>query len=122
MVLATDMSKHFSDLGKFKIRVGSDNFDPSDEDKMECMNMAIHMADISNPSKKWSISLNWIELLFEEFFAQGDDERKNGMAISDLMDRTQINIAKAQVGFISVIVLPAFETFSKFLPHLEANN
>ena len=52
------------------------------------MNMAIHMSDVSNPSKKWSISLHWIEILFEEFFAQGDDERKKGLPISDLMDRT----------------------------------
>lgn len=37
------------------------------------------------------------------------------------MDRTQINIAKAQVGFIGVIVLPAYENFSKFLPHVEKN-
>lgn len=69
MVLATDMSKHFGDLGKFKLKVSGENFDPSGEDKMDCMNLAIHMADISNPSKKWSISLHWIEILFEEFFA-----------------------------------------------------
>ncbi len=37
------------------------------------------------------------------------------------MDRTQINVAKAQVGFISVIVMPAFETFAKFLPHVDKN-
>lgn len=69
MVLATDMSKHFADLGKFKNRVANKGFDPTDSDKMECMNMGIHMADISNPSKQWGISLTWVELLFEEFFA-----------------------------------------------------
>jgi len=93
------------------MRVTGENFDPSGSDKLDCLCMAIHMADISNPSKKWSTSLHWIEILFEEFFAQGDDERKAGLPISDLMDWTQINIAKAQVGFIGVIVLPAFETF-----------
>ena len=41
--------------------------------------------------------------------------------ISDLCDRTMINIAKAQVGFLGVIVEPAFETFAKFLPHCQAN-
>lgn len=121
MVLATDMSKHFADLGKFKSRVQSEGFDPSDSDKMDCMCLGMHMADISNPSKKWSVSLNWVELLFEEFFYQGDDERKRGIKISDLCDRTQINIAKAQVGFIGVIVLPAFEVFEKFLPHISIN-
>ena len=95
MVLATDMSKHFADLGKLKNRISSESFDPSDEDKIDCMNMGIHMADISNPGKSWAVSLNWVELLFEEFFAQGDDERRKGIPISDLMDRAQINIAKA---------------------------
>jgi hypothetical protein len=28
-VLATDMSKHFGELGKFKTRVGAEDFDPS---------------------------------------------------------------------------------------------
>lgn len=88
MVLSTDISKHFIDLGKFKQRIANDSFDAKDEDKLLCMGMGMHMADISNPSKKWSVSFNWIELLFEEFFAQGDVERKKGMNITDLMDRT----------------------------------
>ena len=29
LVLSTDMSKHFSEMGKFKPRIGSDDFDPS---------------------------------------------------------------------------------------------
>lgn len=69
MVLATDMSKHFAELGKFKSRVTNSSFDPSGEDKMDCMNMAIHMADISNPGKKWDIFYHWVEILFKEFFA-----------------------------------------------------
>ena len=28
-VLATDMSKHFSELGKFKARIGAQDYDPS---------------------------------------------------------------------------------------------
>jgi hypothetical protein len=34
MVLSTDMIKHFADLGKFKLRVSSDSFDPADNDKL----------------------------------------------------------------------------------------
>ena len=74
MVLATDMSKHFADLGKFKQRIGANALDPTDEDKIMCMEMGMHMSDISNPSKKWDTSLLWVDLLFEEFFAQGDLE------------------------------------------------
>jgi hypothetical protein len=70
---------------------------------------------------KWSLSLKWTELLFEEFYNQGDIERKKGLKISDLMDRTTINLAKAQLGFIDFIVKPAFETLSIMLPNLTQN-
>ena len=115
MVLSTDMSKHFADIGNFKSRIASENFDPEDKDKLLCMGIGIHLADISNPTKQWELTLNWTELLFEEFFRQGDKEREMGLKISDLMDRTTVNIAKAQLGFIDIIVTPAYETFSQFL-------
>lgn len=115
MVLATDMSKHFSDLGNFKQRVSSETFSPDDKDKLLCMGLGTHLADISNPSKPWDLTLKWTELLFEEFFKQGDKERELGLKISDLMDRRTTNIAKTQLGFIDVIVQPAYEAFAKFL-------
>jgi hypothetical protein len=121
MVLSTDMSKHFADLGKFKSRIAAPNFDPSGTDKQLVMNMGMHIADISNPSKPWDVSFKWTEWLYEEFFGQGDKERSLGMQISDLMDRTTINIAKSSIGFIDVIVEPAYVAFSKFLPHIQEN-
>ena len=121
MILSTDMSKHFADLGKFKSRVSASNFDPKNSDKQLWMNMGMHMADISNPSKKWDTSFRWTEMLYEEFFAQGDKERELGMQISDLMDRTTINIAKSSIGFVDVIVEPAYKSFAMFLPHIQQN-
>lgn len=115
------MSKHFADLGKFKGRIAATNFDPGESDKQLCMNMGMHIADISNPTKPWDISLKWTEWLYEEFFAQGDKERELGMQISDLMDRTTINIAKSSIGFMDVIVDPAYKAFAQFLPHIEEN-
>lgn len=72
MVLATDMSKHFSDLGRLKQRINSNDFAPDSDDKLLTMTMGIHMADISNPTKNWKLTLVWTEMLFEEFFDQGD--------------------------------------------------
>lgn len=37
---------------------------------------AFHLADISNPVKKWELSVDWTNLLYFEFFAQGDLERQ----------------------------------------------
>jgi hypothetical protein len=67
-ILSTDMSKHFSDMGKFKSRVGADDFDMAGSDKDMAMHMVFHLADISNPAKKWDICKTWTELLYIEFF------------------------------------------------------
>ena len=79
------------------------------------------MADISNPTKPWLICKRWTDLLFVEFFNQGDRERELGIDISFLMDRTTTNIAKAQDGFIKNLIKPAFVHLSKMLPYLELN-
>jgi hypothetical protein len=36
-ILATDMSKHFAELGKFKARISSKEINPSAGDKDLCM-------------------------------------------------------------------------------------
>jgi cAMP-specific phosphodiesterase 4 len=67
-----------------------------------------HLADISNPTKPWDVCLEWTELLFVEFFEQGDNERKRNLSITYLMDRKEVNIAKSQIGFLDIIITPAY--------------
>jgi hypothetical protein len=64
MVLGTDMICHFSELGKMKSRIQADDFDPSSTDKSPCMNLVLHMADISNSTKNFSLARVWVENLF----------------------------------------------------------
>merc|ERR1712127_1090447 len=47
-------------------------------------------------------------MLLEEFFRQGDDEIKIGLAASPMMDRSTTLIPESQIGFMHVIVQPAF--------------
>lgn len=37
------------------------------------------------------------------------------------MDRCTVNIAKSQIGFLDVIISPAFETAAMILPNLDLN-
>lgn len=68
-ILGTDMSKHFTELGKFKTRVGAQDYDPTTGgDKDLTMSMLFHFADISNSTKPWEICMKWTDLLFVEFF------------------------------------------------------
>lgn len=95
MVLATDMAKHFDDIGQFKNRSTAEDFDPADGDKTLCLQIMIHLSDLNNPTKPWKTTLAWTGLLYIEFFHQGDMERDAGRPISMLMDRETVNIAKS---------------------------
>jgi len=53
------------------------------------------MSDISNSVKPFHIAKTWVDLLFQEFFHQGDLERAAGRPITYLMDRTTVQVARA---------------------------
>ena len=74
------------------------------------LNMLLHCADISGPSKPWDTHERWTQSLMQEFFAQGDQEKALGYPVSPLCDRLTTNIPESQVGFISYITKPAFLT------------
>lgn len=54
MVLATDMAEHFKSLSRLKAKLADPTFDlTSTEEKLTTLGFVVHMADISNPTKKW---------------------------------------------------------------------
>lgn len=124
MVLTTDMAKHFEDINKLQALTSDAEFlaaERTEDDRIFLTSAAVHMADLSNPTKSWLISFKWGILVYEEFFLQGDTEKKLGLPVGNLNDRTQVNIAKAQMGFFNFIIQPAFEAFRQLLPKVDAN-
>lgn len=90
MVLGTDMAKHFEKYNKFKSMVSSTEFQTdewTEDEKIFLISIAVHMADLSNPTKTWLTSLKWGILVYEEFFLQGDTEKWLGLSIGLLNDR-----------------------------------
>ena len=64
------MTKHFTELGHLKGRTTANDFDITQgKDKEAAIKFIFHMADISNPAKKWDTCKLWTDLLFVEFFA-----------------------------------------------------
>lgn len=119
MVLATDMAQHFDLLGKFKSKLAGNGFDPKDrKDRLLLLQIAIKCADISNPAKSTYLCNAWAARVMEEFFRQGDEERRQQLPISAFMDRTKPAEAKCQLGFIDFIVGPLFEVWVNFLPQM----
>jgi hypothetical protein len=54
-----------------------------------------------------------------EFFAQGDEEKGLGMAVSAGMDRATASRVAVQKGFIDYVVLPYSRSMALLFPQLE---
>jgi hypothetical protein len=119
-VLATDFSRHFSDISKFKSKAASGEVE-DEESRGLCMEMMMHTADVSNPSRPWSLAKSWAERVMSEFFLQGDKEREQGLPISHLCDRLTVIIPKSQVSFIDLFIEPTFSALLLILPEVQQN-
>jgi len=126
-VLGTDMAHHFRHVSTFKAFCEKNSTHPQnwcsgDPAAMTSLTvMVLHAADISNPSKPTDLSDQWTDLLKEEFFRQGDEEKRLGLPVSPLCDRGGANFASSQVGFIKLIVHPTFEAIEKQAPLSQGN-
>ena len=114
-VLATDMANHKDSLN-FIQKCLKDGYTKTEEDNQNYMNLLIHSADISNPTKKFDVYFQWAKLVVEEFYYQGDKEKELGLKCS--CDRNLVTIYKSQLGFIDFIITPFYKDFVKIFPKL----
>ena len=134
-ILATDMTYHYKHLSELKGKLDTfeiskgknieklivaDSSSKNNENQQLILDNTIHLCDISNPAKKANVYDKWVDLIFEEFFNQGDKERAVNIPISLLCDRGSTNITKAQIGFINFIVKPYFECFINLVPEIQS--
>uniref|UniRef100_A0A1I8G599 3',5'-cyclic-nucleotide phosphodiesterase n=1 Tax=Macrostomum lignano TaxID=282301 RepID=A0A1I8G599_9PLAT len=92
MVLNTDMSLHFQQIKSMKQLLSM----PDKIDKSKVLSMVLHCADISHPGKPWEMHYKWTIALLEEFFRQGDREKKLEIQVSPLCDRNTTLVAQSQ--------------------------
>ena len=133
-ILSTDMANHQTVLSNIKAKIATfniikgNNFElifKTEENQnnlntlfntqQSILNMFMHSADISNSAKPDKISENWTKRVYDEFFVQGDLEKKLGLPVSNFCDRETTNINKAMIGFIDFVVLPTFELLSTLI-------
>ncbi|KAI8975412.1 hypothetical protein BDF20DRAFT_878548 [Mycotypha africana] len=81
--------------------------------------IVLHAADISNALRPWPICFKWSNLVCEEFFLQGDAEKKHGIKVSPNMDRSQVSQSTIGLQFGDFVVSPYFEIFAAFFPKAE---
>lgn len=122
MVLATDMTVHFSlkdELDKFVIHYKESKPEQLNEkEKLTVLKSILHTADISNPAKAWAISKKWSDLVVQEFFNQGDKEKAEGLPVSMNCDRNTTKQDELSINFADFIVAPFFFSITKLLPKM----
>mmetsp|Transcript_101055 Transcript_101055/g.240808 ORF Transcript_101055/g.240808 Transcript_101055/m.240808 type:complete len:876 (-) Transcript_101055:166-2793(-) len=124
-VLATDMSKHFETLSRFKAAINyTESGDKNDismpsepsiytesaaDRAVRVVSVYLKAADIGHAGKPLDITRRMTIRIHMEFFSQGDEERELGLPISPLCDRNEVNIAISQVGFLRHLVTPLYK-------------
>jgi hypothetical protein len=90
-----------------------------DDERLFMLSAAIHISDISNPSKELRVCDQWADRVMEEWFVQGDLEEKNGLPISPMMNRATASKPSGQIGFIKFIVEPLMTVFGNIVPEMK---
>jgi hypothetical protein len=103
---------------KFELISDINNEETTEEEKQALLDYFIHAADLGHNTKKFNISLKWVELLSKEFWLQGDKEKKMNLSVSFLCDRDNTDVPKSQVGFIGGFVLPTYHFLISMFPSL----
>jgi hypothetical protein len=92
------------------------------EHRLLVMQMLLKVADISNVSRPFDVADKWCDVLCEEFFRQGDNEKEQGIGLtSPLNDRENANKPKSQIGFYNFICIPLYQAVARAFPPLEVN-
>jgi len=131
-ILATDMANHGKVMGMIKSKIPTDydkdkngtieiltkNPKTKFEEQQILLDYFIHSADLAHNTKLFKISIQWVELLSNEFWIQGDKEKNLNLPVSFLCDRNDTNVPTSQVGFIKGFILPTFEVLITLFPTL----
>ncbi|RDD45317.1 putative 3',5'-cyclic phosphodiesterase pde-5 [Trichoplax sp. H2] len=117
-ILATDLALFFGNKSKLKAIVDAGEFSWNNSIHRALIRaIAVTACDISSNAKPWDINKDTVKVIFQEFYAQGDEEKRQGRQPIPMMDRGLAHELPAnQVGFVVGICLPCYELLVKVLP------
>jgi hypothetical protein len=87
--------------------------------QQEILNYTLHAADLSHNAKSFRLTEKWTTLVMNEFWDQGDLEKKEGLTVSFNCDRTTANVPRDQIGFLNGIIIPTFSLLVVMFPKVE---
>uniref|UniRef100_A0A8D3DQK0 Phosphodiesterase n=1 Tax=Scophthalmus maximus TaxID=52904 RepID=A0A8D3DQK0_SCOMX len=140
MVLATEMTRHFEHVNKFVNSInkpmasmnsdceGQANIRNSPENRLLIKRMLIKCADVANPCRPLELCIEWAGRISEEYFAQTDEEKRQGMpVVMPVFDRNTCSVPKSQISFMDYFITDMFDAWDAFaslpglMEHLSEN-
>ena len=129
-ILSTDMANHGEvvSLIRAKIKSSEEELGPGNfnllsgnekskfNEQQMLYNYLIHAADLGHNCKKFEICIQWVKVLCEEFWMQGDMEKSKGIPVSFLCDRDKIDVPASQIGFLRGFILTTFDCLVSMFP------
>lgn len=112
LILATDLANHFRIFKDLK-KLTSDNI--KDNQRM-LLSLLITCCDLNDQIKTWATVYRVAELVYTEFFTQGDLERQMGKSPNLMYDRKKANVPALQIEFLDTVVTPTYEIFVHIFP------
>ncbi|KAK2524723.1 Pde2a [Columba livia] len=116
IILATDLAHHlriFKDLQKMA-EVGYDPKNKQHHNLLLCLLMT--SCDLSDQTKGWKTTRKIAELIYKEFFSQGDLEKAMGNRPLEMMDREKAYIPELQISFMEHIAMPIYKLLQDLFP------
>lgn len=114
-ILGTDMTKHNEFLSKFEqFDFTKDTF--TIDEQIFIVSGFVHLADLSNPIKRFDISKEWSRRISLEFYEQTIKEELEGLpSLSFMKFHDKLSMSINEINFITYISIPIWKVFvSKF--------
>lgn len=118
-ILSTDLAHHLRMLPEMEkmVKEGVKREDSRHHYLTSCLLMTA--SDLSDQTKDWLKTKKIAELVYTEFFTQGDLEKAMGNKPAESMDRERACIPSLQIQFIDQIVEPVYRTLALLDPAAE---
>ncbi|XP_046859882.1 probable 3',5'-cyclic phosphodiesterase pde-5 [Xenia sp. Carnegie-2017] len=121
-ILATDLAVFFGNKGKLKQLLDAKKFSWKEYEHTKLVQaIAMTGCDLSACTKPWTAQFATVTVIFQEFYAEGDEVKRQGSQPIPMMDRdTAEDLPAHQVGFLVGICLPCYEMLHDLFPHTGA--
>ncbi|XP_048577494.1 cAMP and cAMP-inhibited cGMP 3',5'-cyclic phosphodiesterase 10A isoform X2 [Nematostella vectensis] len=119
-IIATDLMLFFGNKKELETLQENKAFRWEEEKHRSLIRCLLMTAcDLCTSAKPWDIQVVAVNKVFEEFYIQGDEERKMGLDPLPMMDRSKHDdLPENQVGFLKGIVRPCYSLLMDFVPEM----